>query len=135
MKYIGIYIAFAFLSTLLGSCGSSGCNVIPNTTVHSSFSQGSHPKLFAAMGADYVDGGVCGLIVYNTGDGFVAFDRCSPVNPEKRNRVELYGSSIAHDPVSGAKWLLKDGSPLAIAECPLKPYRVGKFGTTYTVSN
>lgn len=135
MKQVGAYVAFIFSSFLLGGCGDSGCNVIPNVTVHSPFSQGSHPTVFAAFGSAYVSGGVSGLIVYNKGDGFVAFDRCSPVNPEQRNAIEVLGANVAYDPVSGAKWDLNNGFPMAIAECPLKPYHVGSFGDSYKISN
>ncbi|WP_164122484.1 MULTISPECIES: hypothetical protein [Sphingobacterium] len=135
MKRVGVYIAFILALTLLGGCGGNGCNVVPNITVREGFSQGSHPNLFAAFGSGYLSGGVCGLIVYNKGDGFVAYDRCSTVNPEQRNALELVGANIVSDPVSGAKWDLTNGFPMSIAECPLKPYRVGVFGGSYLVTN
>lgn len=135
MKQIGLYIAFVFSACSFWGCGGSGCNVVPNVTVRESFSQASHPTAFAAFGSAYISGGVCGLVVFNKGDGFVAYDRCSPVNPEKRNVIEVLGANIAQDPVSGAKWDLSNGFPMAIAECPLKPYHISIFGNSYSISN
>lgn len=71
--------------------------------------------------------GVAGLIIYKRPDGgFSAYDRCSPVNPEKRCKVTIDEPSItATDPCSGAKFLLIDGSPAtAPAKRPLKQYQV-----------
>ncbi|SUJ11561.1 Uncharacterised protein [Sphingobacterium spiritivorum] len=128
----------ACITLLVYSCSKGGCNVVPSVSVHYRFSQSSNPKLFAAGGADVINGiGVAGVIVYNTGNKtFIAYDRCSTVNPEQRNKVVLdENPNIAKDPVSGAKWLLLDGSPLDIAECPLKPYYVMKQGETYIIQN
>jgi hypothetical protein len=127
------------IAILLFSCAKEGCNVIPSVSVHHGFSQGSNPKLFVSGGSDIIDGiGVSGTIVHNLGnDRFIAYDRCSTVNPEKRNRVELDSdnSFVIRDPASGAKWLLLDGSPMEIAACPLKPYAVRKAGNLYYIQN
>ncbi|MFC3198419.1 hypothetical protein ACFOET_12415 [Parapedobacter deserti] len=81
-------------------------------------------------------GGVAGLIVVNTGSGYIAYDRCSTVNPEKRCAVEVEeGGIVAKDPCSGARYLLVNGSPAEIAECPLKPYHARRDGETIIVSN
>ncbi|WP_270089265.1 hypothetical protein [Sphingobacterium sp. SYP-B4668] len=123
----------------LSACGKGGCNVVPSVNVYHGFSQATNPSLFVTGGADVIDGiGVTGVIVYNMGNGeFIAYDRCSTVNPEKRNRVVLDKNNpyVATDPVSGAEWLLLDGSPAKIAECPLKPYYVRKVGNLYYIQN
>lgn len=81
-------------------------------------------------------GGVAGLIIVNTGSGYVAYDRASTVSPEKRCAVEVDGSGmVAKDPCSGARYLLINGSPAEIAECPLKPYRARRNGETIIVTN
>lgn len=91
--------------------------------------------MFATNGWVYLDGGVCGLIVYNTGnDRLIAYDRCSTVSPEKKNRVKVEGILVVDDQ-SGATWLLKDGSPTHIAECALRQYGVNKQGSLYYVYN
>lgn len=133
-------IAFALFSMLIASCGDGGCNVVPNVTVHSSFSQANALDAFKPNGWAYLPGGAAGLIIVNisaslTDYKFVAFDRYSPVNPEQKNQVVVAGAFLIEDPISGAQWLLKDGSPVKIAECPLKPYVVGSFGNTYIVQN
>lgn len=71
--------------------------------------------------------GVAGLIIYKRADGaFVAYDRCSSVNPQKRCAVVPDDPNLtATDPCSGAKFSLFDGSPVkAPAERSLKQYRV-----------
>ncbi|NGM63191.1 hypothetical protein G5B30_14875 [Sphingobacterium sp. SGG-5] len=115
-------------------CGDGACNVIPNVTFRTNINRGEHLNVYSPGGWSNASGGVRGLIVYNTGDGLIAYDRCSTVNPEQQNRVEVDGLSII-DPASGAKWLLMDGSPTHIAECSLKRYNVRKDGDSYYVSN
>ena len=67
--------------------------------------------------------GVGGLLIVKTPlGGYVAFDRCSTVNPEKICKVTPDDSGVtATDPCSGAKFSLLDGSPQkAPAERSLK---------------
>lgn len=74
-----------------------------------------------------VGGGVAGLIIYRRADNaYVAFDRCSSVNPQARCAVVPDDPNLtATDPCSGAKFLLFDGSPAkAPAKRSLKEYRV-----------
>jgi len=75
-----------------------------------------------------VGGGVAGLIIYRRPDNnaFVAYDRCSSVNPQARCAVIPDTPNFtATDPCSGAKFLLLDGSPnKAPAKRSLKEYRV-----------
>lgn len=79
------------------------------------------------------DNGVGGLLIVKTPLGnYVAFDRCSTVNPEKICKVVPDDSGFtATDPCSGAKFLLLDGSPQkAPAERSLKAYNVSLQGNT-----
>lgn len=140
MQKLRCYISILFAAWILSSCKKGGCNVVPNVTFHTTFSQATAAGAFSPNGSAYVNGGVRGLIICNVTSSagnynFMAYDRCSPVNPEQRNTVVIVNAIYAEDPASGAKWLLKDGSPLAIAECSLKPYYVSSFGGSYTVSN
>src|SRR5690606_40683249 len=48
-----------------------------------------YSQLIAPNNSVFLEGGVAGIVVYNTGNGYVAFDRCSTVDPEKRNAVEI----------------------------------------------
>jgi len=71
--------------------------------------------------------GVAGLIIYRRADNaYVAFDRCSSVNPQARCAVVPDDPNLtATDPCSGAKFSLFDGSPAkAPAKRPLKEYKV-----------
>jgi len=82
--------------------------------------------------------GVAGLIIYRRADGaYVAFDRCSSVNPQQRCAVVPDDPNLtATDPCSGAKFSLYDGSPVkAPAKRPLKEYRVIITNFDLTVVN
>jgi len=77
--------------------------------------------------------GVGGLLIVKTPLGtYVAFDRCSTVNPEKICKVAPDDSGVtATDPCSGAKFSLLDGSPQkAPAERSLKAYNISLQGNT-----
>jgi nitrite reductase/ring-hydroxylating ferredoxin subunit len=77
--------------------------------------------------------GVGGLLIVKTPlGGYVAFDRCSTVNPEKICKVAPDDSGVtATDPCSGAKFSLLDGSPQkAPAEKSLKAYNISLQGNT-----
>ena len=71
--------------------------------------------------------GVSGLIIYKRADNaYVAFDRCSSVDPQKRCAIIPDDPNLtATDPCSGAKFSLFDGSAVkAPAKRPLKQYNV-----------
>ncbi|HYK75345.1 MAG TPA: hypothetical protein VEV16_00075 [Daejeonella sp.] len=71
--------------------------------------------------------GVAGLVIYRRPDNvYVAYDRCSSVNPEQRCAVQPDEQVLTlSDPCSGAKFSLFDGSPVkAPAKRSLKQYRV-----------
>ena len=134
-----VFLLFIVCLSLAG-CKKGGCNVVDyipfqGTVSLVKFNELRLPMQPVALGPEY--GGVAGLIVMQISDGeYVAFDRCSTVNPEKRCAVELEGEGpVGVDPCSGAKFILTNGSPSAIAECPLRPYYVRKNGDILTVSN
>ena len=83
--------------------------------------------------------GIAGLVIVRTPlGGFVAFDRCSTVNPDGKCKIVPDESGLtATDPCSGAKFSLLDGSPQkAPAERSLKTYSVSLQGnTTINVRN
>lgn len=137
-----IRLTYAVLLLLvLNSCGKS-INVIPDVPVNLSLPL-TDPRLLnlsSSGGAVTINGyGVAGLILYRTIAGrYVAYDRCSTVNPENRCAVVFdTGAFTATDPCSGAKFLLEDGSPAkAPATVALKEYYVNIVaGNTLQVSN
>ena len=83
--------------------------------------------------------GIAGLVIVRTPlGGFVAFDRCSTVNPDSKCKIVPDDSGLtATDPCSGAKFSLLDGTPQkAPAERTLKTYSVSLQGnTTINVRN
>jgi len=113
---------------LFAGCGKQG-NVVPYVAVNFIL-QLNDPKyspLRAIGSAVNIDGyGVSGVVVANTVKGYVAYDRCSAYEPEKRCAVTIDDNKLlVTDPCSGAKWLLQDGTPnKAPAVRSLKPYNV-----------
>lgn len=111
---------------------------IPEVVVNQVFSVNEYHQLEVAGGYALSDvGGVAGIIVYNTGSGYVAFDRCSTVNPEKRCAVIVDETGIIlSDPCSEAKFDIRNGMPSkAPAKRPLKPYQVRREGNIIRVIN
>src|SRR5690554_5448438 len=134
-----VFVLFIACLSFYG-CKKGGCNVVDYIPFQETVSLVEFNELRllmqpVALGPEH--GGVAGLIVMQVSEGeYVAFDRCSTVNPEKRCAVELEGEGpVAVDPCSGAKFILTNGSPSAIAECPLRPYYVRRNGDILTVSN
>ncbi|MHA4893130.1 Rieske (2Fe-2S) protein [Pedobacter sp. PWIIR3] len=125
---------------LLIGCGKEQ-NFIPNVPVNFSAPL-TDPRLIRLSspgGAVALTGyGVAGIIIYRTNaGGYVAYDRCSTVNPEKACAVELDDPSFtATDKCSGAKYLLEDGSPAkAPAKTSLKRYNTYISGNSIQVTN
>jgi nitrite reductase/ring-hydroxylating ferredoxin subunit len=82
--------------------------------------------------------GIAGLILYSrlSDKVLVAYDRCSTVNPEKKNKLDLLAGSIVEDKVSGAQFNLEDGSAVkAPATRSLKRYSVSINAGTISVYN
>lgn len=127
-----IRIACCFFVLLGSSCKESGCNTDFNyTTFKTTLSPQQSSQVAIANGWTYTEGGACGLIVYHTTEGLKAYDRCAPTS---RHKLTVDGF-FAVDTESGSRWLLLDGSPSAIAECPLQQYRVQKVGELIVISN
>jgi nitrite reductase/ring-hydroxylating ferredoxin subunit len=135
-KLIGI---FSFI-LLFASCAKED-SMIPDLPVNFSapLTDPRLSRLSTAGGAVSLSGyGVAGIIIYRRADNaYVAYDRCSTVNPEQKNAVVVDDPSLtATDHVSGAKYSLYDGSPVkAPAETSLKQYGVTIAGNTLQVTN
>ncbi len=128
------------LVLMLAGCGKENL-VIPNVRVNFSL-QLTDPRLLRLSspgGAVAFDSyGVAGIVIYRTLSGnYVAYDRCSTVNPEKQCAVELDDPTFTvTDKCSGAKYLLEDGSPAkAPARYSLKSYHTVLAGNTLLVTN
>lgn len=118
------------LSLICFGCGKADSSYVPNVSVNFSapLSDPRLSKLTASGGAVLISGyGVSGLILYRSAaNGYVAYDRCSSYQPEKRCAVTLDNPTLTvTDPCSGAKFSLEDGSPVkAPATRSLKSYTV-----------
>ncbi|WP_345949413.1 MULTISPECIES: hypothetical protein [unclassified Mucilaginibacter] len=126
---------------LLAGCGKGDQSYVPNVTVNfqAPLTDPRLNKLNSAGGAVTINGyGVAGLIIYRTaGNSYVAYDRCSSYQPEKRCAVTIDDTGLtATDPCSGSKFLLSDGSPVkAPATRSLKTYSVYSNNISIFVSN
>ncbi len=136
VKFLGLFLMYL----LFASCGKDN-NVLPNVPVNfsSPLTDPHLSRLTAIGGAVTINNyGIAGLIIYRRPDNtYVAFDRCSTVNPEKKNAVVLDDPTLtATDPISGAKFSLFDGSPVkAPAKIGLRQYNVIIAGNTIQVTN
>jgi nitrite reductase/ring-hydroxylating ferredoxin subunit len=134
------YISFIFLAGLV-SCGKEDSSYIPSVSVNfqAPLTDPRLNKLGSPGSAVAISGyGVAGLIIYRTtGGGYVAYDRCSSYQPEKRCAVTLDDTNLtATDPCSGSKFLLSDGSPVkAPATRSLRTYFVTVSNFNLIVSN
>ena len=136
-----ITVFLILLSFFIASCSKENYNQIPDVPVN--FSSSISPQMSALQsqgGIAIVTNpgvGVSGLILYhNRADRIVAYDRCSSVNPQERNPVQILAGAIVEDKVSGAYFNLEDGSAYkAPASRPLKSYSVTINGNYLTVTN
>lgn len=135
-KLVGILAIFL----LFAACGKQE-NFVPDFPVNFSapLTDPTISRLSTAGGAvSFNNYGVAGIIIYRRADNqYVAYDRCSTVNPEQKNAVVLDDPALtATDPVSGAKYSLYDGSPVkAPAKTALKRYNAYVAGNTLYVRN
>lgn len=132
-----LYIGALLLCCLHMACGKNDCAKVPSVNVMERISLVAYPELLIpGQSVVLQQGGVAGLIVYNTGNGYIAYDRMSTAEYKETCAVNVeQGSPIAKDPCSGATYILSNGSPAAVATCPLRAYRAVKSGETIVVSN
>ncbi len=134
-----------FLGLIIGMVLCASCakeeNYLPNVPVNFSapITDPRLNRLSSAGGAVAITGyGVAGIIIYRRADNaYIAYDRCSTVNPDQKNPVSIDDPSLtATDLVSGAKYSLYDGSPVkAPAKTSLKQYSVTVTSSTLQVTN
>jgi nitrite reductase/ring-hydroxylating ferredoxin subunit len=133
--------ALMFLAFVLCSCSKDDGDRIPNVYVNYQVTlqefniKNTNGLLLVNKGANT---GVAGLIIYRkSANEYVAFDRCSSVNPQQQCAVVPDDPNLtATDPCSGAKFSLYDGSPAkAPAKRGLKEYQVIITNFTLSVTN
>jgi hypothetical protein len=135
-KSIGLFFIILF-----GISCAKEQNLVPNVPVNfnSPLSDPRLSRLSTPGGAVSLTGhGVAGIIIYRRIDNaYVAYDRCSTVNPERKNPVELDDPNVtATDRFSGAKYSMFDGSPVkAPAVTSLRRYTVIIAGNNLQVTN
>jgi len=125
-----IKLFYILIFTSLFSCNKDNIDRIPDVFVSyritlQEFNIKSNNGLLIVN--NQANAGVAGLIIYKRADGaYVAFDRCSSVNPQRKCAVVPDDPNLtATDPCSGAKFSLFDGSPVkAPAQRSLREYRV-----------
>ncbi len=82
------------------------------------------------------DGGILGFFVFNTGNGYNAFEAADPNHyPSGCSHMELQGQQVQCH-CDGNTYNLLDGSPANDnAEYPLKAYHISRNGNTLVVYN
>ena len=134
------YIVLLVLSLVSFSCSDKE-NQVPDVPVnfHASLNDPRISSLNGAGGAVSISGhGVAGIIIYRRADNaYVAYDRCSTVNPEQKCIVTIDNPNLTvTDPCSGAKYSLYDGAPVkAPAKRALKQYQVNVSSVEISVVN
>lgn len=128
-------IGLVFLMLLSIGCMKDDTG-IPNVLINIppiSLLDPNYAKLMAPNNFIFLEGGIAGIVVYNTGNGYVAYDRCSTVNPAELCSVEIDETGLSLiDPCSGGKFDLATGLPgKAPAKKALKKYRVLVTGDGY----
>lgn len=127
MRLRSLTLVFALL---LSACAKNSGPQIPDVYVNYSvpINDPSISVLNSPGSAVIVNGhGVAGLIIYRRADYvYVAYDRCSSVNPQNKCAVNLDEPNLTvTDPCSGAKYSLYDGTPVkAPATQSLRQYNV-----------
>lgn len=127
MKLSGLLIIFLVLT----SCKKDNEGRIPDVYVNYHVTLQEF-NISSKNGVLLANGGVAGLLIYRRPDNnYVAFDRCSSVNPEQKCAVVPDDPSLtATDACSGAKFSIYDGTPMkAPAKKPLKQYQVNIINT------
>jgi nitrite reductase/ring-hydroxylating ferredoxin subunit len=132
-------ILVILISICYFSCGKG--DPVPSLPVNfeASLTDPRISKLNSQGGAVLINGyGVAGLIIYRRPDGaYVAYDRCSSYQPEKKCAVTLDDTGFTvTDPCSGSKFSLNDGTPVkAPATRALRSYQVVTTQFTIQVIN
>lgn len=140
MKKLTFFLFVIFCLINL-SCSKDNIDRIPDVPVNFSGSLSFQlSKLNQVGGVEVINNtsvGVAGLVLYNSGNGILAYDRCSSVNPTQRNPVfQINQTPLVEDKVSGAYFNLSDGSASkAPASRPLKQYSVSINGDLLSVIN
>ncbi|WP_051292790.1 hypothetical protein [Olivibacter sitiensis] len=135
-KYV-IAIAASLLLLASSSCRKGGCQVFQTVPFQYIASYTQYGSLSVPGGyAETEQGGVSGLIIVHTANGIRAYDRRSTVNPEQGCRVNVEeGGQTAIDPCSQARYVLTNGAPASVAECPLREYSVSYQQNGVLISN
>ncbi len=130
------------LSAFLTACDDNGTNndnpYIPNYrfTIDINTNLPLYNALTYASNGVYIpDGGALGIIVFNTGSGYTAFDAACPNHAiSSCSLLQINGLMAVCDCEHGAEYNLFTG--LANGQpYPLKPYRVQLSGSNIRVSN
>ncbi len=133
--------AFILIACILFSCSKDNEDRIPDVYVNYQVTlqefniKSVNGLLLVNKGPNT---GVAGLIIYRKANNdYVAFDRCSSVNPQQQCAVVPDDPNLtATDPCSGAKFSMYDGGPVkAPAKRGLKEYHVIISNFTLAVTN
>lgn len=113
-------IGSIFLSICI-SCNDDDTtvNCIPNVSIAAqynlslpSFSNLNYPNGYVVLAPDGTNGNQ-GIIIVNTGNGFLVFDRNAPHRcPGNNTTLQVQDEMKIVCPADGAEWALRNGQPL-----------------------
>lgn len=135
MKRIFLLVSILFLTACEKDSFNNRNPYIPNYNFESVIDM--NLPLYSALihpgnAIYYADGGALGLIVFNTGSGYVAYDAACPNQAiTSCSRLQIDGV-MAICPCDSAEYNLFTGQSPGL-EYPMKPYRVSQNGTVLIV--
>lgn len=103
----------------------------------STYYQLNNPEGYVYTRGEYGTG-TRGLIIYKSGNGFLAYDRnaphlCPDGDATTLEVINEKGILKIYCPKDGAKWLLRNGQMLEKASAPAKQYRVSRSGNGFLI--
>ncbi len=108
------FVLVAFFLSLI-SCGGDDANnqYLPNIAVNVQINLNlpQYSDLLVGGGSAYASGGIKGLIIYNTGTNYVAFDRACPHLTLQACSQMTIESIFMVCPCDGARFQIIDGAP------------------------
>ena len=140
LKDLDKYLKIFLIIILFNGCKKNQeqiRNVPVNITIYPSTP--AYFNLSVQGGWVYINGGIKGIIVYKkSNDEFLAYERCSPYEPENECavNVDTTNNVIIIDPCSNSRFLITDGSvQQGPANQSLKKYFTSWDGNALYISN
>lgn len=132
LKYTAILLSTIFICGIFNSCANREETVscFPNTNINVfiNLNLPAYQALQNVGGWTYIneqESGTKGLILVNTSNGFIAYDRNAPhICPDANTQLKVVDGIKIVCPKDNAEWILLTGQPIAVASISPKRYYV-----------